>query len=454
MKFDYKLVYPNAELLIKKGFGLVSNIPCIFHSAPGYHRNGSMFLIDRALGVWSPGMIANQSFISVPPTPISIKNYGDRLCNFLSWCDHRSLEPLALEYSQDLVGRYQKEMAEGIWSLTKKGLSPSTINSRVATACEYINWASAKGLRSEFHVPSKIIKFKTPSAISSVGHLTKDVTIRKGKMREIKSLKQIPSESEVKIWLERMYEQKGLVRGLIAELILETAIRRSEAAGWRIDTIPLDRSDWDIRNPEAPINNQFLKVKIRYGCKGKNYGQDNGDKIGPEGVINIPLLLAEKIDAYRKKERAAALRLQVKKGRTASEQFAIRDASVHLFLDQETGLRINQQSIYDGWRSVEKPKGWSPHRARDFWACTTLWNHLKSYSSMIDKIIEGEQTEKNKLDIMIAAEYIVSTIIKPQLRHVSRETTIIYLQWVVDRMNINLNIAHEKMWDGLDQASN
>ena len=200
MKFDYKVVYPSSELLKEKGFGLVSNIPCIFHSAPGYHRDGSRYLIDRALGVWAPGMNSGQSFVSVPPTHISIKNYGDRLCNFLSWCNQRDLDPLVLEYSHDIVGRYQREMAEGIWSLTRKGLSPNTINARIAVTCEYLSWASAKGLRKEFYVPSNVVKIKTPSAISSVGHLTKDVVVRKGKMREIKALKQIPTENEVKTY--------------------------------------------------------------------------------------------------------------------------------------------------------------------------------------------------------------------------------------------------------------
>lgn len=211
----------------------------------------------------------------------------------------------------------------------------------------------------------------------------------------------------------------------------------------------MNKKDWDIRNPNAPIKNQFLRVKIRYGCKGKNYGQDHGDKIGPEGLINIPFLFAEKIDAYRKKERVKALSIQVKKGLTATEQFAIRDASVHLFLNQDTGLRFNQQSIYDGWRSVAKPNGWSPHRARDFWACNTLWKHLKSYSSLINTINRDNVTEQNQGDFILTAEYIVSSIIKPQLRHISRETTMIYLQWVADQMNINLNISHEKMWDEL-----
>jgi len=47
--------------------------------------------------------------------------------------------------------------------------------------------------------------------------------------------------------------------------------------------------------------------------------------------------------------------------------------------------------------------------------------------------------------LAIDVEGFIERSIKPQLRHVSRETTMIYLQWVSDRLHLNLNFAERYM---------
>ena len=67
---------------------------------------------------------------------------------------------------------------------------------------------------------------------SSGARTTKAVEARRGKVRESKRRLGFPDEREIGAWLSRV-RQKCAVEGLIAELILETAVRQAEAAARR-----------------------------------------------------------------------------------------------------------------------------------------------------------------------------------------------------------------------------
>ena len=146
------MAYANPEVIAKAGFEKVAHLPFIFDSQLAYHRDGSRFLIDRGLGAWDPqNRGADQKPLA--PSTRSIKNYADRLINFLEWCEVRSLDPMTCDYKRDLIGRYQKEMLKGIWSRDNKALSERTINVRVDTAVEYLSWMADKALRLPFLIP-------------------------------------------------------------------------------------------------------------------------------------------------------------------------------------------------------------------------------------------------------------------------------------------------------------
>lgn len=271
--------------------------------------------------------------------------------------------------------------------------------------------------------------------------------MRKGRIRQPKRRLGFPLEGEIQAWLQRVYNKAGTTRGLMCETILETAVRREEASCWRLDTLPIERADWDIPNLNAPYKDQAVLVTIIYGAKGKEYGRDHGDKIGPEGIIRIPLSLAEKLHEYRIKERPKALAKWVKRGKTLAEQKRLKNEAVHLFLDEETGQRITAQSLYDTWRSVERSRGWSPHLARDNWACSLLWKRIQQHKELLEQALKTKFDDTVLQALQSNALAVIQLEIQPQLRHVSHETTMIYLQWLADRLGVNLHAAWEQEFE-------
>lgn len=441
MEYSYKVVYPTRQYLIDAGYGKVAHLPCIFDSRPGYHRAASRYLMDRGLGLWDPTHRGSKE-LPLPPAAISIKNYGQWLANFLEWCDVRGIDAMKAEYGRDLIGRYQQEMLGGIWSSNNTSLAERTINNRVANAIEFLEWASDKGLRSPLAVPKTTRTFLRGSATSSVSHLPVQVEVRKGKLRENKRRLGFPEEKEIRTWLKSVYERAftGPTEGLICETILETALRETEAACLRVDTLPRNPADWDIPNRGAAEENQAVLVEVRFGTKGHEYGRVHGDKIGPAGIIRIALPLAQKLHNYRETIRPKALLMASRQGRTIAEQRKIRDEEVHLFLNPRTGRRYTGGNIYDIWRSVERPKGWCPHLARDFWACSILWRRIEGQRRLLKHALKTNVDEFSLAGLQLDAESIIQLEIQPQLRHVSKETTLIYLQWLADRLGVNLNL--------------
>lgn len=442
MKYGYRVVYGDPVKLASSGFERVAHLPCILDSRPGYHRLASRFLIDRGLGVWEPRHRGAETS-PLPPSSRSMKSFADRLANFLEWCDSRALDALSLDYNADLIRSYQGEMQRGIWSRDARPLAARTINARVEVACEYLSWAADKGLREPFLIPKTVRRIKTHHAANSLGHLAYEVEARKGKVRQPKRRLKFPSDTEVGTWLSRIYVKAGTTRGLMCQTILETAVRREEASSWRVDTLPIERADWQVANPDAPYEDQAVLVTIVYGTKGKEYGRDHGDKIGPEGIIRVPLSLAEKLDHYRSTVRPRVLAKLVRRGKTLEEQKRLRNEAVHLFLDEVTGHRITAQSLYDTWRSVERPRGWSPHLGRDYWACSLLWQRMQQHKKLLEQALKTKVDETILHALQSNALAVIQLEIQPQLRHVSQETTMIYLQWLADRLGVNLHSTWE-----------
>lgn len=440
-KYPFTVVYGNSGYLQKRGFGRVGHLPFIFDRRPRYHRSGNQFLIDLGTGAWSLASRGEQP--TLPPSKATMRTYAFHLANYLEFCEERGLEPLETEYLA-LIQQYQGSMGNGTWSARGEPLAPKTINHRVDVAVMFLTWAADKGLRSAIHIPTIKRAIKIGRSLSSGATSSKQVESRKGKLRESKRRFGFPDECVIAEWLQRV-RVRCATEGLIAELIIEAAIRREEAACWRIDTLPLNPDDWVINNAEKKPEHQQVLVTIRYGCKGHDYGQDRGDKIGPERSIHIPLSMAIKLHEYRERVRPHSLKKLLKSARNGREAVALREGAVHLFLRPADGARYTGQKIYDFWTSpaVDCPKGWHPHLGRDFWACTMLWRHLQEEAALVERLTQLNP-EKSLVDAMLSkATNFIQLVLKPQLGHVSHETTMIYLQWVADRLKLNLNLMEK-----------
>lgn len=231
---------------------------------------------------------------------------------------------------------------------------------------------------------------------------------------------------------------------LACELVLQTAIRKAELIGWRVDTIPRSEADWVIVNPTARPEDQNIVVTISFGTKGGKFGEADGDKIGPEREILVPLTLARRLRDYHDKARRRSL-LMLKSGFKGAE-LARRMSDPHLFLDERTGLPISYDRVTNCWRNVEALpfRGWSPHGGRHWWACMKLWRELKLMEA--DLKARGEGAGRS---LIAMATDIIRLEIKDQLGHLDLETTQRYIRWVARQLSVALPMSYA---DHLDSA--
>ena len=89
--------------------------------------------------------------------------------------------------------------------------------------------------------------------------------------------------------------------------------------------------------------------------------------------------------------------------------------------------------------------------ARDFWACSVLWKHLVAQQALIDQINKKKINPSVLKILALDIEEFIQLTIQRQLRHGSRETTMIYLQWVSDRLGVNMNFHENYMQQLIDE---
>jgi integrase len=433
---SYSVSYSKPDGAFAKRYPALGHLPFILDSRPGYHRLANLYLIDRGLGLWQPGQRVSGRI----PTEQTIHTYAQWLANFLEWADTRGIEIETCSYAIHVAGRYQSEMLKGTWSRDINGCSPGTVNLRVQQACDFLVWMVEKGYREPFQIPYSTAKLKIGSATSSRGHLTRDVAVREGKAPVSKSVLRMPSDEDVRAWLRRIYEKAAPVVGLMCKSVLLTAMRREEIVCIRKDTLPENPKDWHIANPTAPISQQQVRISIKFGTKGSNFGTDHADKIGPERSILIPLTLAQEWDDYRRHSRNLAFKkwMEGVNGSYARRQHA--QDCVHLFLNEETGERFTGRQLYDAWVSVPAPVDeWSPHSGRHWWSCSTLWRELKKHENLPHL---NNETATALLES--TAMSIIRLQIQPQLGHAQDSTTMIYLDWVMDMLGRPLTLDDEE----------
>lgn len=424
-KYNFRVVEPDSVQLTRAGYGRVARLPFILDSRPGIHRDGSEYLIDRGLGTWNP---LNPGTQGLRPAEKSIRNYAHWLCNFLEWCEAKRIDPLKADYVDHVTGRYQPDLVSGLWGVGRP-LSAGTVNRYVDVATDYLSWMALKGKRPPFAVPLTSRVSHSRSGLSTANNSPRTHEVRKGRVRESPKHLRMPTEVAVDAWIASVYNQRGQTYGLMCETVLMSAARRQEVACWRIDTLPLDPRDWLIVNPAADVKHQEVSVSLRYGTKGRDYGKDHGDKIGPDRTIKIPLHLAEKLHAYRKNIRPRLLQNWVGSARGLKTQSERLKNSVHLFLNRE-GQRQSVSGFYSAWKSGNLPyPSWSPHLGRHWWACSTLLQEIKAGR----KQENPEYTDSGTLTAILLTG-IIQLKICPQLGHISSNTTKLYVKWVCDQL--------------------
>ena len=426
----------------KHGFERVAHVPFIFNSKWQYHRECSTYLIERATCTWPDSKdmgLQTKRF----PTTQSLQNYAESLTNFLDWTDSRSLDWRKVSYTEHLYERYQKEMQNGSWSVSGMPLKPTTINRRVDEACNFLFWATARGLRDKFSVLTETCTRRDDSATSSHGHRSREIEARIGRVRADPKSLRLPTDTEIGKWLRHVEIQRGQTKALMCKLVLDTGIRRAEVVAWRVDTLPECIKDWEI------IGEQ-VKVTIKYGCKGQEYGEDHSDKIGPARHIWMSLSTAHALHDYRCGPRLAARAKWVRAASSKEEQRArIGKPSPHLFLSEATGERISSNSLYEAWTGVAYLPfdGWSVHGGRHWWPCKLLLReHQKRMTKLgaIDGVVPLDWISGNAVsDIQL--------LIRPQLGHINQATSELYVTWAAKILQAEgLQLAYQDLLDDIE----
>lgn len=433
----YSVHYSDAEITGRAGFSKVAHLPCIFDSRPGYHRLSSSYLIDRGLAVWHPHSRETSLFFAIPSDQ-TIRNYAYWLANFLEWVESRGIDLATCTLAEHVHGRYRAEMLNGTWSRDNTALSRTTVALRVQQACDFLAWMSDKGHRPAIEATYSVSQVARPSSQLHTKHHSR-LPHRNSTTKSIPKRLRMPTDEQLRTWLDKVYERFGHARGLMCETILLTAVRRAEVSSWRIDTLPDDPRTWHVNRHNAPAKEQLVRVTIKFGTKGRDYGKDHGDKVGPERAIWIPLSFARRLHEYRVELRNAGLRKWINSSPSLAIKKTRISESVHLFIDETSGKRLTSKDVYNAWTGVDLPfPGWSPHQGRHWWACSILWTELKKHERLRDL---GTETASALLES--SAMSIIRLQIQPQLGHAHETTTMIYLRWASETIGVSVSIPYE-----------
>lgn len=430
------------ELAKRAGFGFAAKVPFVFHSETGYHTEASEYLIDRATSVWIPGKEPS----GWDPTTESMRTYSKALCNFLDWTDAREVSTLECTYAEHILGMYQPDMLRGYWSEKNEPLSPSTVNGRVRTACDYLKWLAAKGYRdSAFTVITRTTKVRVGGRWGNGTKSTREVTRRVGHLRTQKSMLVMPTLTQVNRWLRSVKARSGPTFELMCKTVCLCAPREAELVGMRLADIPEGNRGWRISNPTAPRANQEHLMRLLYGVKGHELGFDHGDKVSDRPrTIRVPRELVQEWQRYVGRERTDALEILLDSAATRVEREQLQADAVHLFLHPKTGLRIDPNQIYVAWKGGELPfPEWTVHMGRDWWACSTLLREVQR-NEIVAKLGKNMTTQL----LEATAISIIRLIIQPQLGHVSEQTTFLYLQWIAGIYSVPLSLRWDKYLEG------
>ncbi|WP_156484696.1 hypothetical protein [Herbaspirillum chlorophenolicum] len=237
----------------------LTHIPFIVGSRYGYHRLANSYLIELGLGAWDTKSEGRDT-VGRARTARTMHSYAEWIANFLEWCEVNSADIHTCTYHNHVL-RYQNDMTSGAWSRRGNELSGKTANYRTQQVCDFLAWMHWKGHRRPFNVPYSEKQVSRSTRADADVKVSKTVRIRKG--QSDKSFNKpliLPEEEEVRQWAEAVYQTQGQTIGLICETILCSALRREEVVCLRVDTLPLDRRDWVITNPEEPADKQLVML--------------------------------------------------------------------------------------------------------------------------------------------------------------------------------------------------
>lgn len=404
-----KVFIPAAERLARLGYETIAHVPVVFDSSWRYFQDLNRYLRERALLEWHPTKQTNPTMGRlVYPVMRTLVNLANCLKNFVEWLEKRGKDWQTLSYEEVLC--YQHEMQTGKWSRLGRPLQPETANARTDAATDFLSWAADRDVRQPFSPPRTRSARFIGSGNASISRRMM-AQARAGRAREshtkaIRRLTTIPSAVEIRNWLNTVRTRRGYAKYLTARFILETGVRKEEAAAVTVGQL-VSRAELEdlVRRGQfmAPMN--LLKTK---GMKPRS--------------IQIPLEFASELREWADTKRLTlSYRYHRRTGTPGPTRLFLSDSIGY------EGIPLSGLTIYDLFAEVDQPvPHWSPHKARHTFACFYVLHALESEAR-----IHGQALSEMSSDwISQRGSWWISTLRK-QLGHASEETTDLYLRWLL-----------------------
>lgn len=428
------MVRPDKTKCEELGCPELAHIPVLYSSEWKLLIEPLDYLIARATGRWSYVGARSEYASSKKLSENTMNAYGRDLENFFTFCEQYSLDWRTVSYDQ-LLETYQTAMETGSYTAAGAALSAATINRRMGTVGNYLEYAAHHGLRDEFEVVQKLIPTSIQNKMmGKTGRRTANFSQRLGHVRQNPEDLRLPTGIEIQAWLERIKEHgkgnHGITRYLMCRTILDVGLRSAEVRLLRAEQIPDPN--------KLPVDQDNVMVTIMYGTKGDR-------KVGDPEYKGKPRRVKFKRDFlfllhyYKRGARRAALE-EFKK------QNPGKPLPKQLFLSPSSGDYYAGRTLIDfwsqrGWAEADKNmpfKGWSPHLGRHAWACYEVLHILQKELDLI-KIEEGldDNYKPSFAKVQNLASTLIDMHIRPTMGHCSAETTEIYLRWLQGQVGKN-----------------
>jgi integrase len=414
----YSVFTPDRDRLANRGFGEVAHVAVLFDADLRYLRVPNRYLRERAKLEWHPSSgRPGQRRVGDFPSERTLRDIAYALSNFLQWCEAcRSRRPhvrgrpvdwQTATYDDVLV--YQAAMRSGAWSSRGRPLSPETANLRADVVTAFLAWAARRGLRGQFETKVASVRRHFDTGTSAgTGWVILHARAgreRKGESRALSRALAIPREHEVLPWLTAVRDRRGYAKFLACRMILEVGPRLFEVTGLTVDQWPsADMLDYVSRQGSDYAVVRLLKTK--------------GGR--PRDTM-VPLPFAREVRAWIDGPRLRLAHRHYKRVRSTPTELFISDAR------GQEGTPIARHTIYDCFREVvPRPRFWSPHLGRHFFACLYVLRALHAEARAVGRTVDS-----------MGADWVSSrgawhlALLRRQLGHISEETTQIYLAWLV-----------------------
>lgn len=406
------------------GIQHLARIPVLYDRSYRCHVPASQYLLDLGTGRWvrrqADRKAHTPSAYARPRAPSdgSILTYGRQVEHFITQCERRHINWRILNY-QELLDQYISPMVQ-------RNLAPSTINGRLHTAVDFLTWAANAGERGAFEAITETIASDPRKSTGARLRLVGGVRPHPEDLR-------LPAPSAIEEWLTYLQQRDShtaRVDALMCWTVLQTGLRAQEILRLRVTCLQ------PVKAPGP--NDRYVTLLVQYGTKGGRKPSDP-EALGKARRITLSLNALEKLRDYACGRRKVALQTFRRRNPDAAQPR-------ELFLSPDTGGPISYRTFWGKWKIGPLPlQQWSPHLGRHTWACYTLMDEIRPIA---DAVSRGNSNLAGVVQSHF--DHVLTTLIKPQLGHISVETTEMYLRWACAQLQVSR--AHREYADWLDEV--